>query len=220
MPEHVNAAGRRYRSPVRAQRAAATRSAVLSAARDLFLSAGYSATTVAAVAARAQVAVDTVYATVGRKPELLREVVEAAISGTDHAVPAAQREYVRRVREAATAREKIAIYARAVAEIQDRLGPVYLALREAASTDADCRALWQSISTRRATNMRLFVDDLRQTGELRTDVSADDLADLVWSTNGPELWALLVHERGWTTEQLGRTLADTWTRTLLRFVPV
>ncbi|KRD45023.1 TetR family transcriptional regulator [Cellulomonas sp. Root930] len=213
MPRDVNA--RPYRSPKRAEQAAATRSAVLRSARDLFLSEGYAATTVGAVAARAQVAVDTVYATVGRKPELLREVVEASLSGTDHTVPAQQREYVRRVREAPTAREKVATYAHAVAQIQDRLGPVYLALREAAVTDADCRALWQTISSRRAANMRDFVADLRETGELRTDLADDEMADLVWSMNGPEYWALLVHERGWSAERFGDRLADTWTRTLL-----
>lgn len=213
MPGDVNA--RPYRSPKRAEQAAATRSAVLRSARDLFLSEGYAATTVGAVAARAQVAVDTVYAAVGRKPALLREVVESSLSGTDHAVPAQQREYVRRIREAPTVREKIAIYAHAVAQIQGRLGPVYLALREAAATDADCRALWETISARRAANMRQLVADLRETDELRTDLTDDDMADLVWSMNGPEYWALLVHERGWTAERFGDLLADTWTRTLV-----
>ena len=62
--------------------------------------------------------------------------------------------------------------------------------------------------------MRDFVADLRETGELRTDLSDDEMADLVWSMNGPEHWALLVHERGWTTERFEASLADTWTRTL------
>jgi AcrR family transcriptional regulator len=214
MARDVNAA-RAYHSPRRAQQAAATRSAVLGAARELFLREGYAGTTVAAVAARAQVAVDTVYTAVGRKPALLREVVEAAISGTDHAVPPAQREYVLRIREAGTAREKLDLYAHAVARIQDRLGPVYLALREAASTDDDCRDLWESISSRRAANMRDLVADLRVTGELRADLTDDQLADIVWSMNGPEYWALLVHERGWTTEQFGDWLADAWARVLV-----
>jgi len=91
---------------------------------------------------------------------------------------------------------------------------VYLALREAASTDQDCRELWESISSRRAANMRDLVADLRVTGELRTDLSDDEMADIVWSMNGPEHWALLVHERGWTSERFGSWLADAWTRTL------
>ncbi|WP_315095466.1 TetR family transcriptional regulator [uncultured Cellulomonas sp.] len=214
MARDVNGAARPYRSAKRAEQAAATRSAVVRAARHLFLTEGYGGTTVAAVAARAQVAVDTVYTAVGRKPALLREVVETSISGTDHAVPAEQRGYVRRIQEATTARAKIEIYAHAVADIQGRLGPVYLALREAAATDADCRELWEMISARRAANMRDLVADLRRTGELRTDLDDDEMADVVWSMNGPEYWALLVHERGWSTERFAARLADTWIRTL------
>jgi AcrR family transcriptional regulator len=151
----------------------------------LFVQHGYAATTIADIARRASVAVDTIYSTVGRKPALLRELVETAISGSDQVVPAEQREYVVRIQRAATAREKIDIYARAVAEIQQRLAPVYIALRDAASTDADCAALWAQISERRAKNMRRFVIELSATGERRTDMPPDELADVIWSMNGP-----------------------------------
>src|SRR5262249_59772764 len=83
-----------YHSPRRAEQAIATRRAVLDAARELFIEQGYAVTTVADIARRARVAVDTVYAAVGRKPALLREVLETAISGSDQAVPAGQRHHV------------------------------------------------------------------------------------------------------------------------------
>ena len=213
MPQDVNG-GRSYHSPRRAEQAAATRSAVIGAARELFLSEGYAGTTVAAVAARAQVAVDTVYAAVGRKPALLREVVETSISGTDHAVPAAERDYVSGSGRRPAPGRRSGSTPTPSPRSRDRLGPVYLALREAASTDQDCRELWETISSRRAANMRDFVADLRVTGELRTDLSDDEMADIVWSMNGPEHWALLVHERGWTSERFGSWLADAWTRSL------
>src|SRR3954447_3993933 len=76
----------RYHSPRRADQALATRRAVLEAARDLFVRKGYLQTTVADIAREARVAVDTVYAAVGRKPAILREVLETAISGTDHSL--------------------------------------------------------------------------------------------------------------------------------------
>jgi hypothetical protein len=82
-------------------------------------------------------------------------------------VPAEQREYVARVRAATTARDKIEAYVAGLVEIQPRLAPVYLALRDAAATDPDSAALWSEISERRAANMRLFAADLRVTGELR-----------------------------------------------------
>jgi AcrR family transcriptional regulator len=206
---------RRYVSPVRAEQAARTRRAVLQAARELFDEQGYAATGVGQIAARAGVAVDTVYAAAGRKPALLRELVETSLSGADTAVPAEEREYVKELRAAPTAGEKIAIYAAAVAEVQARLAPVHRALAEAAVGDRELAALRAEIDERRARNMRLFAADLRATGELRPDLSDDEVADVVWSMNAAEYHALLVGQRGWSTERFGRFLADAWTRLLL-----
>jgi AcrR family transcriptional regulator len=206
---------RRYDNTRRDAQAARTRRAVLAAARELFVSAGYRATTVAQIAERAGVAVDTVYAGVGRKPVILRELVETAISGADHPVPALQREYVARIRAAAGAAQKIALYAQADVEIQRRLAPVFRALTDAAASDAQCAELWRSISARRAANMRLFAADLRATGEVRAELSDEEVADIVWSMNSGEYWQLLVGERGWTPERFGAWLRDAWCRLLL-----
>jgi AcrR family transcriptional regulator len=219
MVEDVNArpAGTRaYHSPRRVEQAAATRRDVLAAARDLFVANGYNATTIADIAARARVSLDTVYATVGRKPALLRELVETAISGTEQAVPAEQRDYVTRIQAATTAREALTIYAHAITGIQQRMAPVFLALRDAASTDQDCASLWTEIAERRATNMRAMAAGLRATGELRDDLTDDQVADIIWSMNAAEYWDLLVRERGWTPEQFRDWLTDAWPRLLLR----
>src|SRR5664279_441214 len=209
-------AKRAYKSPRRAEQAAATRNAVLAAARELFVSNGYTATTVAEIAEHARVSADTVYASVGRKAALLRELVETAISGTEQSVPAEQRDYVVRIRLATSARDKITTYALAITGIQQRMGPVFLALRDAAATDKECASLWAEIAKRRAANMRTFAADLRTTGELRTDLSDDQVADIIWSMNAAEYWVLLVRERAWTADQFTAWLIDAWTRLLLR----
>lgn len=206
---------RRYHSPRRAAQARATRLVVLDAARTLFVARGYAATTVADIAGAAQVSVDTVYASVGRKPALLRELVETSISGSDQSVLPEQRDYVQHISETPGARDKLAIYARAITSIQQRMGPVFLALRDAAATDRDCAALWTEISERRAVNMLRFATDLRATGELRPDLSDRQVADIVWSMNAAEYWVLLVHERSWTPEQFQAWVADAWGRLLL-----
>lgn len=217
VPEDVKGGQRRrYCSPRRAEQAAATRHGVLVAARELFGQQGYTATSVAQIARRAGVAVDTVYAAVGRKPALLRALVEAALSGTDDVVPAEQRRYVQQIRSATTARDKLSAYAAAVAEIGGRMAPIHRALREAAVSDADCEALRAEISARRAANMRLFAADLRATGELRSDLSDAKVADVVWSMNAAEYHALLVEERGWSADRFRDWLLDAWTRTLLQ----
>ncbi len=55
-------------------------------------------TTVAAIARRAGVAPDTVYASVGTKPALFELLIESALSGRDEAVPGARRDYVEAMR--------------------------------------------------------------------------------------------------------------------------
>jgi len=167
------------------------------------------------VANRAGVSVDTVYAAVGRKPALLRELVETSISGAGTSVPAEQRDYVLRMRAAGSAREMLTIYAYAVTGIQQRLAPVFLALRDAAMTDPDCAALWAEISARRAANMRAMAAELRATGDVREDLSDDQVADVIWSMNSSEYWVLLVRERSWSPERFASWLIDAWTRLLL-----
>jgi AcrR family transcriptional regulator len=213
MPEPVKP--RRYHSPLRAERSARTRAAIIDAAHDLLVSEGFTRTTVHRVADRAGVNIDTIYRTVGRKSEVVRAVIESALSGGPEAVPAQQRDYVLRVRAANTAGEKIDIYAEAITDIQQRLAPVFIALRDAAREDAGSRALWQEIAERRARNMHEFAADLRATTELRDDLDDHQVADIIWSMNAPEYWILLTEQRGWTPQQFRDWISDAWRRLLL-----
>ena len=210
MPSPVK---RRYDSTRRRQAAARTRAAILDAARDLFTERGYTATPMTAIAERAGVALDTVYAAVGRKPELARLLIETAISGTGQAVPAEQRDYVRAIQAAPDAGTKIAIYAAAVAATAPRLAVVLAIIQQAAPAEPELAALWHEIAERRAANMRLFVADLATVTPLRLDPG--EAADIVWATNAAELYQLLVGQRGWSPQQYERFLNDTWRRLLL-----
>lgn len=204
---------RRYDATRRRQAAARTRTAILDAARELFTERGYTATPVTAIAERAGVALDTVYASVGRKPELARLLIDTAISGTDQAIPADQRDYVRAVQAAPDAQTNIALYAAAVAAIAPRLALVLAIIQQAAHTEPELAALWDQIAERRAANMRRFVADLATVTPLRLDPG--EAADIVWATNAAELYQLLVGQRGWSPQRYERFLADTWRRLLL-----
>lgn len=206
---------RTYTSSLRAEQAGRTREAILAAARALFVSQGYQRTTVQRIAERAGVNVDTIYQAVGRKPALMRALVESSLSGGAEAVPAQQRAYVLQIRAAATAGEKLDIYAEAITQIQQRMAPIYLALRDAALTDETCGSLWKEISERRARNMLELAADLRVTGEVRDDLDDQRVADIVWSMNAAEYWVLLVEERGWSPAEFQQWVADSWRRLLL-----
>jgi AcrR family transcriptional regulator len=204
---------RRYDASKRREAATRTRAAILDAARQLFSERGYAATPMTAIAEQAGVALDTVYASVGRKPELARLLIETAISGTGEAVPAEERDYVRAIQAASDAETKITIYASAIRVIAARMSPLLAMLQQAAPAEPQLAALWHEITERRHANMRRFVADLAAVATLR--VEPGEAADIVWATNAPELYQLLVGQRGWSPERYEHFLADTWHRLLL-----
>jgi AcrR family transcriptional regulator len=203
---------RTYDATRRRVRSAETRQRVLDAARTLFFERGYRVTTIAAIAAQAEVNVDTVYELVGRKPVILREL----ISGTDRAVVADERDYVKAMRATDDPVEKLTIYAQAVRRIQARMAPLHLALRDASSTEPEAEEVWRDISERRAANMRRLVQDLKSTGRLRRDLSVNNAADVVWAMNSAEIYVMLTVDRGWSAQRYERWLADSWCRLLLQ----
>ncbi len=212
MPDPVKR--RRYDRTRRQAKAELTREKVLHAALDLFTSRGYASTTGRDIASAAGVSLDTVYASVGRKPQVMVQLMERAISGTSEAVPAEERDYVRQIHAAATAADKIAVYAGALGQVQPRLAPLVDALHQAAATDPTCATLWRSIAERRRINMATFAAELRATGELRPDLNDQEVADIIWSTNAPEYYLLLA-QQGWPPDRYAWLLAELWTRLLL-----
>jgi AcrR family transcriptional regulator len=204
---------RAYRSPRRAEGAARTRSRIVAAARTLLVDAGYARTTVTEVARRAGVSVDTLYASVGRKPQLVLAVVDDILGEGRGPVPAAQREYVARMLVTAGLAAKLGVYADAMGRLQPQVAPLLRALAFAGEEDAACADAFRTIDERRAANMRLLAADLRTTGELRPDLDDGAVADLVWSTNSWEYFTVL-QRGGFTPERYADHLADLWYRTL------
>lgn len=210
---------RRYDNQRRTAAAALRRHGIIQAAAELFTERGYARTSIDEVAIRAGVAPDTVYAAVGRKPQLLLAahdllLAEGRTDDTGGPVAASQRQYVHEVRAASGARAKIAAYAQGLARVLPRAAPLLEALREAGRVDQECRAVWESVERRRAANMRLLARDLRDTGELREDLDNDTVADLIWSMNSSAYYTSLT-SRGWTPERYTTMLADLLTCTLV-----
>src|SRR5919201_697161 len=88
---------RRYDSPRRREQAAATRREILGAAQRLFERDGYAATTMAAIAAEANIAPKTVYVTFETKSGVLRALWNLLLRGERDDVPVAEQEWYRAV---------------------------------------------------------------------------------------------------------------------------
>ena len=89
-------------------------------------------------------------------------------------------------------------------------------IRDAAPVDPDIAGLWGRIETDFYANQRAIVASLEQTGSLRKGLDARSAADLLWTLNHPDLWRLLVRERGWTPEEWETWFGDTAIEQLLQ----
>ena len=144
MPEGVKAT-RRYDSTRRREQAAATRLEILEAAQRLFERDGYVATTMAAVAAEAGVALKTVYLAFETKAGLLRALWHLRLRGDEADVPIAERQWYRDVIAEPDPERQLRLGAHNARLVKERAAKLMRVMRDAAGTDADSAALWRRI---------------------------------------------------------------------------
>ena len=171
MTDHVKPR-RAYDSSRRREQAQATRARVLAAAHDAFVEHGYAATTVPGIAARAGVAVETVYKAVGTKAELVKAVFDVAIVGDDEPVPLRMRAAITAIEAEPDPQRKLALYGRHVGSIGSRIGPILLVVRAAAESDTGAAAVWAALQAERLAGMTMFTEHLGRGGHLRPDRGA------------------------------------------------
>ena len=198
---------RSYHAPRRAEQAAVTRAAIISAALDLFARHGYAATTVAMIAAEARVTPKSVYA-LADKPTLLLLAVDRAIVGDDEPVALLDRPQMRSALDAGTPAEMLQLAAREGAGVLLRLYPIYRAFEQAVAAEPALLEAWRDYQRRRHADTRTFVRALAGVGGLRPGLSVDRATDTLWALLGWHPVALLVEERGYSHRQITRWLED------------
>ena len=207
---------RPYDSPRRREQAAATRREILDAARRLFEQQGYAATTMAAVAAEARVALKTVYIAFETKSGLLRALWHLLLRGDEEDSPVGERDWYREVLEEPDPERQLRINARNSKTVKLRIAPLIEVIRNAASADPDIEVLWSRIQRDFYDNQRAIVERLHQRKALRRGLHVTLAADILWTLNHPNVWQLLVVERGWTPDRFEKWFADTAVAQLLR----
>jgi AcrR family transcriptional regulator len=207
---------RRYDSPRRREQAEATRRDILAAAQRLFEAQGYAAATMAAIAAEAGVALKTVYVAFETKSGLLRALWHLLLRGDRDDVPVGEQPWFREVVDEPDPERQLRMTARNSRAVKQRAGALMEILRSAAPTDPEIAALWDRIQTDFHANQRSIVESLDEKGALRPDLDVGDAADILWTLNHPNVWQLLVGERGWTAERFEDWLTDALCSQLLR----
>jgi AcrR family transcriptional regulator len=201
-----NASGRRAAAEDR-------QAAVIAAAERRFLSEGYGATTIAAVAADADVSVDTIYKSFGGKPGLVRALWQRALEG-DGPV-AAERRSDRLQKDEPDPRKIIQGWGAFTAEIAPRAARILMLIHAAAATDPEIRALQEELDAGRLRRMTINARRLRARGHIRAGITLAQATDVLWTYSSPELCELLVFRRGWSPQRYGRFIAEAMIAALL-----
>ena len=193
----------------RAEYAAATRQAILAAARELFVERGYFDTRVEDIARAARVAVPTVYAAGGGKSGLLRTLIEdgvnAAEAGGIHDRVAAQTDPAALLR----------MIVDGTCDEFGKWGPLMRQVAAAAPQDAAVReSLGVAHASLRA-GLAATASRLHQLGALRPGLTVAAATDMLWYFLGNGSYFTLTDDCGWSLERTAHWLYECLTAALI-----
>ncbi|WP_194088065.1 TetR/AcrR family transcriptional regulator [Cryobacterium sp. HLT2-28] len=204
---------RPYDSSRRREQARHNREAIVVAARQRFLNVGFTATTIASIAADAGTSADTIYKSFGGKAGLLRAMCTDALKG-EGTIPAEQRSDAMQAAEADPRRMLRGLGA-FTTEVAPRIAPLLLLLSTTAEVDPSMAQLRADFDTARLTRMTHVAQGLASKFQLRLGLSVDEAAEIMWVYSSPELYSLLVLTRGWRPERYGEFVGESLVDALL-----
>jgi len=183
---------------------------ILDAALKLFVTRGYPATTVDAIAHEARVAVQTVYFSFRTKANILKQLVDIHVAADTPTATLRPAWLIDALAEPDPARQ-LEIQIKATASTYRRIASLLNVLHRASDTDPAIAELWHTNQQQRRTLQRELVTSLRRKGDLPPKIRTGQATDISYALLSPELFHLLVTERGWSIAEWER-----WTLRLLR----
>jgi len=209
----IGTAGSSGRAGRRELQAAQTRLDIVRAAGELFLTQGYVSTTIGAIAAAADVAVQTIYNSVGNKPALLSAVLDAAVTGPN--APATVPEFMReRTSRAADFPALAGVLADWFAEGLPRSGAVFTAIAQAAAVDPAVAQLRDARARQRMEHYREAAAAVRERGGLTGGMGDGDAAAIIFTIGHPDTYASLRGTFGWSGTRYRQWVYDSLLKAL------
>jgi AcrR family transcriptional regulator len=203
-----NVKARAYDTTNRERQAAETRRRIFESSQELFTRDGYVTTTIAAIAEHAGVAVQTVYASTKSKRDILKGIVDLAISGEDEQVPVQASSRWHEIEAEPDPRSKLRRLARLHREICVRQAPVFAILADAAGSDPEIRALMHDMADQRYQDHQRLAKALHHDSHLRPGLSARRAADMISAIANEWTYLALVRDRRWPPNDYEDWLAN------------
>ena len=191
---------------------AQTEERILAAATELFLADGYVATTLEAVAKRAQVGARTVYLRFGTKAALFKRVVDVAVVGDTEPVDVLGRDWMQAALTAPTAAERIAASAAAGRQIMERTGALFAVAQQAAAVEPLIAGMWQQGREQTRYAHAIFWTGMADDGLLDPGLDLDWLIDTSTILASAETYLLITRLMGWDLDAYQDWLTTTVAR--------
>ncbi|QUH02496.1 helix-turn-helix transcriptional regulator [Saccharopolyspora erythraea] len=185
---------------------------ILDAALVLFVERGYSSATMDMIAKKAGVAVQTVYFTFQNKTNILKRLIDLTVAGDDEPVPTLERAWVREVIEEPDPVRHLELQVKGTAKVYRRVASLLNVLSRASDTDPTVAELWSNNQEQRRIVQRRFLLALRKKQALPKGLTLQRAVDISFTILGPEVFELLVVDRGWSVPEWER-----WAVSTLRF---
>lgn len=181
------------------ERGQQTRARVVGAATTLFRERGYLNTTMAAIAAAAEVAVQTLYLAFGSKAAILTAAHDTAVVGDNEQTALLDRAWATEVRDDLDGPRSLRIVMANTLAVVDRGAPLYDVIQTAAA-DAEVNELLARVKDQRLATMRALAAELTTKDGFTPALSAYEAADILYAVVSNELHRILVIERHWPKE--------------------
>ena len=188
---------------------------MVDAARMLFVERGYAATTMEAISERADVPSATVYRLFSSKLGILKAVLDASIAGDDQPLAVEERPDVAALFGEADPHKLLAAFAGVTTAINQRTNDVIRVLMSAAASDPGAAELLGQIQQQRHQGQSRIARTLARAHALKPGVRERDAADVIHALMSPEVYRLLVSDRGWTPARYEQWLATLLAQQLL-----
>ena len=199
-------------SPLRQAQIRQTEERIIAAATELFLADGYVATTLEAVARRAQVGARTVYVRFGTKAALFKRVVDVAIVGDTLPIDVLGRDWAQAAVTAPTAAERIAAGAAIGRQIMERTGALFAVAQQAAAVEPLIAGLWQQGREQSRHAQAVFWTRMAEDGLLDPRVDLAWVIDTASIFGSAETYLLITRLLGWDLDEYENWLVTTSTR--------
>ena len=194
---------------VRQRQADDTRRRIVDATRQLLQSEGYDGMTIEAIAQRAEVSAQSVYAIFKSKTGILIELLDQSTFGTEY------EDAVRQARSVTDPETRLRLAASVARQIRSAQSATFDLMRGAGVVAPELAKLEQQRERLRYEKEEGVIIFLRDAGRLRPGLSHKTARDIFWMLTGGDVYRMLVRERRWSPQKYEEWLAETLVHSLL-----